>query len=183
MTTPAARSRPERPWSVPVAAAEVPESGRHFDLVADDSIRAAVAKLADLRALTSLAATFDVTRFGRGGLHVVGRVSGLVGQVCVVTLEPMDSRLEETVDLIFSSTQADLTGNDGKEVDVTTEDAPEPLIDGVVDLGAIATEFLILGIDPYPRKPDAVFEPLAAEGDPVRPFAALAALKKDEGQQ
>ena len=30
---------------------------------------------------------------------------------------------------------------------------PEPLIGGIVDLGALATEFLILGLDPYPRKP------------------------------
>ena len=56
---------------------------------------------------------------------------------------------------------------------------PEPLIDGRVDLGAIATEFLMLGIDPYPRKPDAAFEPpAAADDDTAHPFAALAALRK-----
>ena len=48
----------------------------------------------------------------------------------------------------------------------------------MIDLGAVATEFLILGIDPYPRKPGAVFEaPAAGEGG-GHPFAALAALKK-----
>ena len=48
-----------------------------------------------------------------------------------------------------------------------------------VDLGAVATEFLLLGIDPYPRKPGAVFD-APATGDPAgHPFAALAALKKD----
>ena len=54
----------------------------------------------------------------------------------------------------------------------------EPLTGGVVDLGALATEFLILGLDPYPRKPGAVFqspeETAAGEG----PFSALAALQK-----
>ena len=56
--------------------------------------------------------------------------------------------------------------------------------DGAVDLGAIATEFLLLGIDPYPRKPGAVFEAPPA-GDPAsHPFAALAALKKgDDSKQ
>ena len=54
---------------------------------------------------------------------------------------------------------------------------PEPLIDGVVDLGALATEFLILGLDPYPRKPGAVFElPQDVKPDPG-PFAALAGLQ------
>jgi len=54
----------------------------------------------------------------------------------------------------------------------------EPLLDGKVDLGALATEFLILGLDPYPRKPDAIFQP-PADGQPDEgPFAALGVLKK-----
>jgi hypothetical protein len=52
------------------------------------------------------------------------------------------------------------------------------LIGDRVDLGAIAVEFLILGIDPYPRKPGVAFEPPAAEDESEHPFAALAALKK-----
>jgi hypothetical protein len=44
-------------------------------------------------------------------------------------------------------------------------------------------EFLILGIDPYPRKPDAVFD-APVVGDPKsHPFAALAALKKGGGPE
>ena len=56
---------------------------------------------------------------------------------------------------------------------VAADDAPEPLVDGTVDLGAIATEFLILGIDPYPRKPGAVFEAPPAGDGSAHPFAAL----------
>ena len=55
--------------------------------------------------------------------------------------------------------------------------------DGAVDLGAVATEFLLLGIDPYPRKPGAVFERPAAGRPGGHPFAALAALKKDSGAE
>ena len=51
-------------------------------------------------------------------------------------------------------------------------DEPEPLIGGVVDLGAIATEFLILGLDPYPRKPGVVFEPPQDLKPDGGPFAA-----------
>ena len=55
---------------------------------------------------------------------------------------------------------------------------PEALAGGTVDLGAIAAEFLILGIDPYPRKAGAVFSsPPGAEAS-AHPFDALAALKK-----
>jgi hypothetical protein len=45
-------------------------------------------------------------------------------------------------------------------------------------LGAIATEFLLLGIDPYPRKAGAEFSPQKSEDGSAKPFAALEALKK-----
>ena len=51
-------------------------------------------------------------------------------------------------------------------------------MDGVVDLGAIATEFLILGLDPYPRKPGAVFEPPRERDSDGGAFAALAGWSK-----
>jgi uncharacterized membrane protein HdeD (DUF308 family) len=51
-------------------------------------------------------------------------------------------------------------------------------IDGVADLAAAATEFLLLAIDPYPRKPGAVFDLPNAGETGAHPFAALAALKK-----
>jgi hypothetical protein len=50
----------------------------------------------------------------------------------------------------------------------------------VVDLGALATEFLILGLDPYPRKAGAVFQPPARAQPDESPFAALAKLKKGQ---
>ena len=54
----------------------------------------------------------------------------------------------------------------------------EALVGGMVDLGAIATEYFLLGIDPYPRKPGAVFDHEIAPPDPEdHPFAALKALK------
>ena len=171
------------PWSVPVIANEVPESGRRFELVADERTRAAVAKLAGLRALPQLTASFDVTRYGRHGLHVIGMVSATVGQVCVVTLDPMEEKLEEPIDLIFAPQQNIPRGeSEGREIEVMAENGPEPLVDGVIDLGRLAIEFLILGINPYPRKPDAEFQPPIAGDETGHPFAGLAVLKKGESQ-
>jgi hypothetical protein len=170
------------PWHVPVAAEEVPETGHHFDLAADERVRAAVAKVAGLRELPRLEASFDVSRRG-GGLHVIGSVSATVGQNCVVTLEPLANEVEETIDLIFEPPQrlAASADNEGQQHGVKWDD-PEPLVGGVVDLGALAAEFLILGLDPYPRKPGAVFEPPQG-GEPDRgPFAALGRLAKRQNQ-
>jgi hypothetical protein len=166
------------PWSVPVRRAEIPETGRHFDLVPDVAVCEAVARLAGVIALPQLAASFDVTLQGRGGLRVNGQVTAKVTQTCVVTTELVENAIEEPIDLVFMPT-ADLArlGAAGGEIEVPAEDEPEPLIDDTVDLGMIATEFLVLAIDPYPRKPGAVFESPAMADDHARPFAGLAALK------
>jgi hypothetical protein len=166
------------PWHVPVVVEEVPETGQHVDLAADAVARGAVAKVAGLRELPRFEASFDITRRG-GGLHVVGWISATVGQNCVVTLEPLANEVEETIDLVFEPAQrlAASAENEGQQHSVKWDD-PEPLVGGVVDLGALATEFLILGLDPYPRKPDAVFEPPQDAKRDQGPFAALGRLAK-----
>jgi uncharacterized metal-binding protein YceD (DUF177 family) len=172
--------RREGHWSVPVTVHEVPVTGRRFELAADEAARAAIAKAADLRALPRLEASFDVSRLGTGGLHVVGHVCATVGQVCVVTLDPIESEVEEMVDLIFVPGAAAALDDAAGRVGIVeaTDDAPEPLVGDSIDLGAIATEFLILGIDLYPRKPDAVFQAPPVEDKTEHPFAALAALRR-----
>ncbi|MCC6776181.1 MAG: DUF177 domain-containing protein [Hyphomicrobiales bacterium] len=174
------------PWSVPVAIGDVPDSGRHIDLSAEAQIRAAIARLAGVTAVRQLTASLDLSLRGRDGLRVVGRVVATVEQVCGVTLEPMESEVDEPVDLVFLSEDgagpADRLGDRrGEEIEVTAEDAPEVLEGGVVDLGAIATESLLLGIDPYPRKPGAVLAAVDVDTDDrTGPFAALAALRKGD---
>jgi hypothetical protein len=166
------------PWHVPVALDEVPEEGQHFDLTADGETRAAVARLAGLRDLPRFEASFDVSRHGRTGLHVAGRVSATAGQTCVVTLEPLANEITEDIDLLFEPPPAAPEEAAEAESPDRRDDETEPLLDGKIDLGAIATEFLILGLDPYPRKPGAVFQPPAQAGPDEGPFAALGALKK-----
>jgi uncharacterized metal-binding protein YceD (DUF177 family) len=176
------------PWHVPVTLEDIPETGEHFELEADAAVRAAVAKVAGLRDLPRLHACFDVTRRGADGLRVAGTVSATVGQTCVVTLEPLDNEIEETIDLAFVPRQpaepADLQDNENHENEPQPRDVnwndPEPLIGGAIDLGALATEFLILGLDPYPRKPGALFEPPQGDEPDPSPFAALAKLKKGD---
>jgi uncharacterized metal-binding protein YceD (DUF177 family) len=172
---------PLQAWSVPVALHEVPETGRSFALVADERTRDAVAKLAGLRSLPRFEAQFEVTPRGRDRVQVAGTISATVGQDCVVTLEPIENEIEEQVDLVFAPpTVPTIVHEEGERVEVTPVDAPEPLIGNSVDLGAIASEFLMLAIDPYPRKAGVAFEPPAKEADTGGAFAALAALKKKE---
>jgi uncharacterized metal-binding protein YceD (DUF177 family) len=163
-------------WSYRIARDEISEQGRHVDLVADEAVRAALARTADLQDLPRLTASFDLTLSGRDGLHIEGEVSSTVVQQCVVTLEPIEQNLVEQIDLTFVPEVAPGAAETTIAGDET--EPPEPLVGGTVDLGAIATEYFLLGIDPYPRKPGAEFQPTSADDGGAKPFAALAALKK-----
>ncbi len=170
------------PWSVPVAVEDVPETGLHMEIEASEPVRAAIAKLAGLRELPRLAASFDLTRQG-AGVHVSGHVTATVVQTCVVTLETVESELDEAVELSFSPSVAApaATSAEGHHAVPDEEEPPEPLIGGAVDLGALAVEFLLLGVDPYPRKAGAEFVTAKVEDGGDHPFAALAGLKKHPG--
>lgn len=173
-------------WSAPIRVEDVPEEdGQDVSLTPDARTREALAKIAGVVGLPRLEARFHVSRHGRGGLRVDGTVSATVEQTCVVTLEPVTNEVVEAVDLIFdpAAKDAPLAGEE-ESVLLGQAEPPEPLIDGTVDLGALATDFLLLGIDPYPRKPGAVFSPPPTPEDKEsHPFAALAALKRRSGGQ
>ena len=158
---------------------DIPETGLHLEIDAPEPLRAELAALAGLRELGRLSAVFDLTRRG-AGVRVTGNVSARVGQTCVVTLEPVESDIDEPVDLRFAPQAVAPASAKSETVAAHTsdEDPPEPLFGDELDLGAIATEFLLLGIDPYPRKPDAEFAPVKAGDATAKPFAALEALKK-----
>ena len=145
-------------------------------------IALALAAVAGLRGVARAAASFELSHSGGGKVHVVGRVTARVGQTCVVSLDPIENDIDEPVDLMFAP-EADIprlsTTVDDEAESEDIPDSPEPIINGVIDLGRVATDVLFLGIDPYPRKPDAVFEqPMVAADPEDHPFAALKALKE-----
>lgn len=176
------------PWRVPVVVAQIPEVGLHRDIEADQPVRKAMADVAGLREVLSASASLDVMPRGGGRFHVAGHVRARVGQTCVVTLDPIENDIDEPIDLIFAPPEqipelSDLV-DDAAESEEEIPDPPEPIVNGIIDLGRLATDALFLAIDPYPRKPGAVFEPRVEADDPEdHPFAALKALKPDVKSQ
>jgi hypothetical protein len=170
------------PWSVPLAVAQIPEHGLHREIEADPAAREAMAEVAGLREILSAHAALDVTPGSGGRVHVGGHVRARIGQICVVTLDPIENEIDEAIDLVFAPPEqipqlADLV-DETLEIGAEIPDPPEPIVNGVIDLGRLATDALFLGIDPYPRRPDAVFESPVVAADPEdHPFAALKALQ------
>ena len=170
------------PWSVPVLVAQLPDTGLHREIEADPAARETMADIAGLREILSASASLDLTPEKAGRVHVTGRVRARIGQTCVVSLDPIENDIDEAIDLIFAPPEqipelADLV-DEAAESNAEIPDPPEPIVNGVIDLGRLATDALFLGIDPYPRKPDAVFKPVIEVADPEdHPFAALKALQ------
>lgn len=174
----------ENPWSVPVVVTQIPDTGLHRQFEASASQRQALAELGGLREVMSAHASLDLTLMRQGRVHVIGRVTARIGQTCVVTLDPIENDIDEAIDLIFAPPEqipalADLV-DDAATSDVEIPDPPEPIVAGTIDLGRLATDALFLGVDPYPRKRGAIFEPPAIPPDPEdHPFAALKVLRDD----
>jgi Large ribosomal RNA subunit accumulation protein YceD len=184
MNRPSGMTDSADPWSVPIAVEQIPDTGLHRDIEASAATREAMAELGGLREIFSASASLDVTPKSGGRVHVEGRIRARIGQTCVVTLDPIESEIDEPIDLIFAPPEqvpemAALV-DEAAESDVEIPDPPEPIVHGVIDLGRLATDALFLGVDPYPRKPDAVFEAPVVPPDPEdHPFAALKALQLD----
>jgi hypothetical protein len=174
----------QQPFSRPIRVEAIPREGLERRIEADETERAALAAFNGLPAVGRLAAAFSLNHGAGRTVLVRGELSAEITQVCVVTLEPFAATISEPIDLRFVP-PADEPARRGAADEAVSlaigeEDEPDPIIDGKIDLGAIASEFLTLSLDPYPRKPDVAFE-APRQGDEATaasPFSALAASKQ-----
>ena len=157
-------------FSRPLRVEPLPRDGLVQEIEANAAEREALAKLNNLPAIARLTARFTVTKWRRG-VEVEGELSARVTQTCVVSLEPFDTDIEEPIEVRFLPQDPA-----APPPAVLDENAPDPLVDGRIDLGAIASEFLTLALDPYPRKPGVAFEAPGDAPGPESPFAGLRAL-------
>ncbi len=123
-----------------------------------------------------------------GLLRLSGHLSAELSQACVVTLEPVTSRIEENFTQLYSldlpaprDANGDATGGAEVVVDPETEAPPEPLGPEGLDLGEVVAQQLAMALDPYPRAPGATLEAVpGATAAAGRGFAVLEALKRHE---
>ncbi len=165
-----------RPFQVERLGREV----KIFDLEANAAERAALAGRFRILSIDSLVARVQLSLVGGVGLvRLKGYFAADVVQACVLSLEPVPAHLEEDFELTYSTEAA--PAGDEVVVELDDEEPPEPIVDGVIDLGEAVAEHLALALDPFPRAPGARFdEPAEVPTDNERssPFAGLAAFKK-----
>jgi hypothetical protein len=163
-----------------------------LDLTIDASAAesAALARRAGLPAVLSLAADFHLRKLEASRVEVVGMLRARVVQICVVSLDPFETDIACPIEVTFSGkvepiaaprNRSDLCDRSGtSRLGSAALDGPDPIIGGRIDLGALAAEFLMLSLEPYPRMPGVAFDEtgLVPTGpETVSPFAALRKLK------
>lgn len=170
-------ARVSSPVSRCVRASGLPAAGKSLTIKADAEQRAALALEHDLVAVDTFHADLIARPFRRDGVRVTGRVEADITQNCVVTLEPLKSRIDREISALFvpeGSTRAGGDPDSGELIlDAEGPDAPEPFSGDSIDLGALAEEFFELAIDPFPRRPGAEVDERATDasgGDSLGPM-------------
>ena len=130
--------------------------GFDFDIAPTEAEAAALARLLGANAVRKLRFVGRLEPAGRGGWRLDGRLGATVVQPCVVTLEPVTTRIDQPV----RRTWLPDAGRPAVEVvvEADADDEPEPLGERI-DLGLVATEALALAMPAYPRKPGAALGP------------------------
>jgi uncharacterized metal-binding protein YceD (DUF177 family) len=152
-----------------------------FDFRPDSSEMQALARQLGLSGLRKLHFAGTIAAQGRRDWVLEARLGVSVTQPCVVTLDPVNTRIDTNVRRTFLANWSDPTE---EEVEMDADDSVEPL--GThIDPRAIMIEALMLALPSYPRKSEAelgeaVFTkpgnaPMRDED--ARPFAGLAGLR------
>lgn len=158
-----------------------------FDLRPDPAAQKTLAEELGLLGLRKLRFAGQIVAQGRKDWELTGSLGATVTQPCVVTLEPVTTRIDVDVRRLFL---ADLPDIEAEEIEMPEDDSVEKL-GSEIDPAAVMAEALALALPLYPRKQgvslsDSVFaepgvEPMTDED--ARPFAGLAnlrdALKKE----
>jgi uncharacterized metal-binding protein YceD (DUF177 family) len=166
------------PWSLIVPLAEVHRGTVHLTPEVDAATRARIAETTGVDALNRLDVALTLKPW-LDGAELHGRIRAHVIQTCGVSLDPFDSDLDAdfTVRVLPAGSRNAPTAEAHElEIDPEADDPPDVLEGEAVDVGAYVVEHLALEVDPFPRKPGAVFEQPGGV-EVISPFASLASLK------
>ncbi|WP_170759534.1 YceD family protein [Ruegeria lacuscaerulensis] len=159
-----------------------------FELRPDAKALDAIKGDLGLLGLRKLSFVGDVGATGKRDWVLKGKLGATVIQPCVVTLEPVTTRIDIPVTRVFVANWAD---PEEPEFEIPEDDETEQL-GAEIDPALVMVEALSLALPQYPRKDGAELgqagftEPgkQALTDEDVKPFSGLAdlrdALKKDE---
>lgn len=172
----------------PVSISKLPPASDKMSLPVDEQSCAKVAEACGVLSFSKLDAKFRFKRWRKHGVMVSCDFSAEVEQQCISTLEPINTRLNESFERQFlpehSSDYKMPEIIDGEMILDPEADLPDIIEGDTINLWDILIEELILVIDPFPRAADAEeengfeLEPAVNDvSEPThKPFSDLKAL-------
>ena len=154
-----------------------------FEMTPAATARKAIAAQLELLDLRKLRFTGDIRATGDSNWTLEGLLGATVVQPCVVTLEPVTTRLDVPVLREFID-GLERPAEDEEEIEISPDDNSEPL-GSHIDLQTVLIETLSLALPLYPRADGAELTEtnFAPEGiqpmrdEDTKPFAGLASLR------
>jgi uncharacterized metal-binding protein YceD (DUF177 family) len=169
------------PFSHDYDLGDLGRGGAEIAVVAKGEDLAHIAHWAGVNAVERFAATVALKRQSATRFTLDADLAADVVQECVVTLEPVKSRIERHVHReLHLSEHVRPKPNETVPLGAGAGDdeVPEEIESLDYDLAAPLLEEFALGIDPYPRAAGAEFAaPREPEARPENPFAVLKSLK------
>lgn len=188
----------EQEWSHFFDIADLKDGKTRISIEASDEELSDMARRLGVVSVQSAKADLVMTQ-EKGGhtVYVSGEFTSTITQECVVTLENFEKELSEPVEgwyadketaVSFAAAKRDKEAAVSRgEVEMMEEsEDPEPIVNGVIDLGELVTQHISLAIPPYPRKDGVKYEHgdeniQVDEKSPLRknPFEALKDWKEN----
>jgi len=180
----------ESEWSHFIDADDVADTLVRMSITPDKDERKDLVRRLNILGIESLKADLELNR-EQGGMvvHIKGHILATLKQACVVSLDEIDTRVNETFEAWFADpAQAVALAKvkhdkqikaNGETPIIDEHEDPEAIIEGKIDLGELVTQHLSLAINPYPHKEGEVYEygddnpQKVPEAFKNNPFAAL----------
>jgi uncharacterized metal-binding protein YceD (DUF177 family) len=177
------------PFSFPIKVGHVASNAVTITIEADEKEREGLAKLWNIVGVDGLKADVRLSRWKRDGIRVSGTFRGDLKQMCVASLQPITTLIDDEFTAHFVPETSKLARRDDIQngeiiIDVDGPDIPDTFTANTIDSGEVVAEYAALVIDPYPRDPQAhiaeKFQASDVEDDKApSPFAALASIKDE----
>lgn len=165
-------------FSYIVDTTRLPAAGQRVSVSADEASLRALADRFSLEYIRSLTVAALVKPVNKRQVRLTGTVEGVVGQICVVSLQPFESEVKTDFSVLFESEPSDSLSKTEIDLDFSDDEDKDVLVNNKIDVGETAAEYFSLALDPFPRAPEAVFSDRIESDEKENPFAALGKLKK-----
>lgn len=181
-------------FSRPLKIDHIDRKGNRESISANTDECAALARRFDIASVENLTAELSIKPMAdKLTYEVTGTLTAIVTQNSIISGTPVTKDVTNDIEAwfinnekitSFSAAKKRLEDEDMEREVLNERDDPDPIENGIIDLGEVAAQFLGLALDDYPRtenESDGAGDYIEATSEDTKPnpFAVLAKLKKE----